>query len=77
MIRKDGKSIYLLPGPPREMQPMFTDYVAPDLISQTGQVFESSHIKVHSIGESSLESKLMHLIKNQTNPTIATYATKG
>lgn len=77
IVEENGKTIAILPGPPMEMQPMFLDQIFPYLSQKTGNVIRSKHIKLFGMGESSLETALMHLIKNQTNPTLATYATKG
>jgi len=77
IVKDNGKMVVVLPGPPMEMQPMFLNHVIPYLSDHTGDVIRSKHIKIFGIGESSLETALMHLIENQTNPTLATYATKG
>ena len=77
IVEKDGKIIIILPGPPMEMQPMFAGHVVPYLGKSIGDVLKSRHIKVFGMGESSLETALMHLINGQTNPTLATYATQG
>ena len=77
IVQENGKTIVVLPGPPMEMQPMFLNLVFKYLSQKTGNVIKSKHIKIFGVGESSLETALMHLIENQTNPTLATYATKG
>lgn len=77
IVEESGKTIVVLPGPPMEMKPMFLDQIFPYLSQKTGNVIRSKHIKIFGMGESSLETALMHLIENQTNPTLATYATKG
>ncbi len=73
-IEKDGKLIYSLPGPPREMKPMFDDYVAPDLKARSGSALYYKTVKTLGIGESSLETELLPLIEGQSDPTLATYA---
>ncbi len=77
ILESDGITVIILPGPPMEMRPMFLNQVFPYLSKKTGNVIRSKHIKIFGIGESSLETALMHLIENQTNPTLATYATQG
>ncbi|MCF6137179.1 competence/damage-inducible protein A [Pseudalkalibacillus berkeleyi] len=76
-LQQDGKTYILLPGPPKEMQPMFLDYAIPYL-KQFGSGEESFiHSRVlrfYGIGESTLETKLIDLIDHQTNPTIAPLA---
>jgi len=74
LIEQDGKILILLPGPPHEMMPMFTNHVKPFLQQKSGKVFVSRTLKIIGIGESQVESMLMDLIDTQTNPTIAPYA---
>lgn len=77
LIRHDDKIIIILPGPPGELNYMFDNKVVKHLESITGNVLKSTYMKIFGIGESSLEDKLLHLIKKQTNPTLATYASIG
>jgi len=76
-IENNGKTLILLPGPPSEMMPMFTDYVAPFLQNKSERVFASHTLKIIGLGESQVESMLSDLITAQTNPTIAPYAKIG
>lgn len=66
----------LLPGPPSELEAMFTDSARPLLIKQFKQanVLDSRVLRFHGIGESALVTQLADLIDQQTNPTIAPYA---
>lgn len=76
----EGKYYIVLPGPPREMKPMFTDKVKPWLLQHaiTDEMpIYSKMLKFAGIGESLLEDKLIDLIRNQTDPTIAPYAKEG
>lgn len=75
----ENKHFMLLPGPPREMQPMFKNYGVPYLVSlMTGsKVVHSKVLRFFGIGESTLEEKLMDLIDGQNNPTIAPLASEG
>ena len=77
MIEKDGKIVVMLPGPPKEMSPMFEETVFPYLEKKTGQTIGSRMLKVFGIGESEMEMKIMDLIKAQSNPTIAPYVNMG
>lgn len=77
LLEKNNKIIILLPGPPRELIPMFQETVLPFLISKSTTKFFSNYYKVTNIGESALEDMLLDLIDGQTNPTIATYAKQG
>ncbi|MBF0440394.1 MAG: competence/damage-inducible protein A [Oligoflexales bacterium] len=74
IVENSGKTAVLLPGPPREMCPIFDNSVIPFLKNKSDHKFVSKYLKIFGIGESALETELIDLIKNQTNPTIATYA---
>lgn len=73
IIDSNKKILAMLPGPPRELIPMFEEYVKPYLASKQEYVFVSRVLRVSKIGESTTEYLLRDLIDNQTNPTIATY----
>ncbi len=74
LIEKNNKIVIMLPGPPKEMQPMFNNYVAPYLRSKTSETIYSKVLRIFGVGESSLEVKLEDLLEKQSNPTIAPYA---
>jgi nicotinamide-nucleotide amidase len=62
-IEQDGKVLCLLPGPPNELQPMFTEQVLPRL-AQLGLLLDHEayvQIRTSGIGESALEAKLQPL----------------
>ena len=67
----------MLPGPPREMVPMFNETVLPYLKKKSGMVLKSRVLRLFGIGESRAALMCDSLIKNQTNPTIAPYAKEG
>jgi len=77
IIEKENKVVIMLPGPPKEMEPMFKNYVYPYLRNKTNDVIYSKVLRVLGIGESALEQKIMDLIDTQTNPTVALYAKQG
>lgn len=59
MLEKDGKLLIVLPGPPRENQPMFTDHVLPALRSRVGKVMVKRRIlRVSGMGESAVDSAI-------------------
>jgi len=74
-IEKDGKTVVLLPGPPREMKHMFDKYVMP-LIKQD-YIIKVVTLKTIGIGESNLENIIKDIIEENDNPTVATYAGDG
>jgi nicotinamide-nucleotide amidase len=77
IIEEKEKIVIMLPGPPKEMQPMFDQTVFAFLRQKTGLVLVSRMLKVFGIGESELETRLMDLIDHQDNPTIAPYVSQG
>ncbi len=78
-ISKKEHYFVLLPGPPREMEPMFQNFVLPWLIkiSKNSYVIYSKTLRFFDIGESTLETKIIDLIENQKNPSIAPLAQDG
>ncbi len=77
LIERDGKTVILFPGPPKEMIPMFEETVFPWFEKKTGQVLASRMLRVFGIGESSMEARILDIIDRQTNPTIAPYVGDG
>ncbi len=74
----DGtRTVILLPGPPREMQPMLENEVLPYLASYSDHVLVSSNVHIFGMGESSVETALCDLMKNAENPTVAPYVNDG
>lgn len=70
-------SIVLLPGPPKEMKPMFEEYIINHLSSKSDYIIESKTIKTMGIGESKLETKIEDIIEDENDVNIATYAGNG
>ena len=75
-VTKDGKTAILLPGPPRELIPMFKEQALPYLAMESGVEFRSVNLMVYGIGESSLELMLADLVEG-SDPTVALYAKDG
>lgn len=76
-LEKNGKIIVSMPGPPREMTNMFTKEVMPRLKRLQDSVIHYRILRTFGLGESKMETVLLPLIDNQTDPTIATYAKEG
>ncbi len=56
MAEIDGRLLVVLPGPPRENQPMFTDHVLPRLKESAGEVHVARRVlKVSGLGESAVD----------------------
>lgn len=76
-VEKDGKLAILLPGPPKEMEPMFDRQVIPFLLEKQRRTLRSRNIMFFGIGESALEDGLKEMMLASSNPTIAPYAKYG
>lgn len=76
IIEHAGKIVVMLPGPPREMKPIFEYRAKPYLKKFCDGVIESLNIRVFGIPESQVEQKLRDLMQG-ANPTLAPYAKDG
>jgi nicotinamide-nucleotide amidase len=73
--RPDGRVIVLLPGPPREMRPMWQDHVLPRLVERgVGGDSDVRTLRLTGIGESQVVERLGEPLLRRTNPIVATYA---
>ena len=77
MIEQNGKTAVMLPGPPREMSRMFTQYARPLLQRGSGLRLVSHCMYFFGIGESDLEQRLHSFMERMTNPTVAPYCKTG
>ncbi len=79
-IALNDKFYIVLPGPPKEMKPMFEHQAKPwilkHVLTSEMPIF-SRMLKFAGIGESALETKLLDLIQAQSDPTVAPYAKEG
>lgn len=73
-IEENEKVLIVLPGPPREMKPMFEDYVIPFLKKYSSGVLSSKVLKICGIGEGIMAEEISDIINNSVNPTVAPYA---
>jgi competence/damage-inducible protein CinA-like protein len=73
-VERDGKVIIAMPGPPGEMNRMWDEEVAPELLRRhTGTVLITRTLKTAGIGEGAVDEMLSPLLKS-TNPSIGLYA---
>lgn len=74
-----NRKYILLPGPPKEMEPMFSTYGLPLLRKspEAQEIIVSRVLRFFGIGESLLETEIEDLLDQQTNPTIAPLASDG
>ena len=70
-------TLIMLPGPPRELEPMFSEEVIPYLRSRSDTVIVSQNIHIFGMGESMVESHLKELMEKSKNPTVAPYCIAG
>lgn len=77
-ILKKESIVIALPGPPRELEPMFLESVKPYL-RELGltEVIHSKTLRLVGIPEANVEELLGEYFKEQNNPTIAPYAKFG
>lgn len=73
ILKKEGKSAIVMPGPPFEMKHMFEQYAKPYLQQFCGDVLVSHFLRVVGLGESRVADLLEEVIAKQTNPSLATY----
>ncbi len=71
------KTAILLPGPPRELFPMFLNQVMPHLERMSGNKLYSRELRIFGMGESSVTYQIRDIIETQTNPTVAPYVKTG
>ena len=76
-IEGEGKTVIMLPGPPREFEPMVDNEVLLYLARRRGEVFFSRNIHIMGMGESAIENELKELMQTSLNPTVAPYAKDG
>ena len=68
MLETDGKFLVVLPGPPRENQPMFEDYVFSKLRAAAGDVFVKRRLmRVSGIGESAVDEAIAPIYTSYKN----------
>ncbi|SDM65803.1 nicotinamide-nucleotide amidase [Fictibacillus solisalsi] len=75
-LEAGGITYMLLPGPPKEMRPMFRNFGITYLTAKLPGVepIVSRVLRFFGIGESLLEATLQDIIDEQTNPTVAPLA---
>ena len=79
ILTKGGRTYILLPGPPKELEPMFQFEAKPKLgaLLNAGGVIVSHVMRFYGIGEAELEVRVQAILDTQTNPTVAPLASDG
>jgi nicotinamide-nucleotide amidase len=73
--RRDGRVIVALPGPPREMRPIWESDVLPRLRARrAGAQVATRTLRLAGIGESAVADLLGEELLRASNPIVATYA---
>jgi len=68
-LEHNGTAIVLLPGPPREMQPMFSNHVVPKLEQRSGSLrVVRRMLRVAGMGESAVDEKIAPVYTKYENP---------
>lgn len=69
--------VFCLPGPPREMVPMFHAHVARAIHPPAGRVVRTRVLRCFGIGESDLAGRLGNLMDRSRNPLVGTTVSGG
>ena len=78
LVQQGNCTVALLPGPPREMKPMFTDAVAPVLRQRVGELFIlRRQLNVYGLSESKADELAAPLYLAYANPTTTILAKNG
>jgi nicotinamide-nucleotide amidase len=68
-VEVDGRLLFLLPGPPGEMKPMFDQQVLPVVRERAGgTVLRTRILRIAAMGESDVEQLVAPVYKTFTNP---------
>ncbi len=69
LFETDGKFLVVLPGPPRELKPMFENYILPKLREKAGEIFvRRKIIRVAGMGESAVDEAIAPIYLEYENP---------
>ena len=75
-VKTKTGAIILLPGPPKELVPMFSQKVQPLLSKYSTGTIVSHNVRVFGVGESVAAEYCGDMLESK-NPTVATYAKTG
>jgi nicotinamide-nucleotide amidase len=68
-VEQDARAVILLPGPPREMKPMFETHALPKLAGRAGDVRVVRRVlRVAGLGESAVDERIAPVYTQYKNP---------
>ncbi|HJQ33575.1 MAG TPA: competence/damage-inducible protein A [Pyrinomonadaceae bacterium] len=68
-VEHEGRAVVLLPGPPRELKPMFDTHVLPKLSERAGAVRVARRVlRVAGLGESAVDERIAPVYTQYKNP---------
>ena len=73
-FKKDGKTVVMLPGPPKECRTMFELSAVPYLRCLSDEEIVSHSVHIFGIGESAVDMEFRDEMNAMVNPTMAPYA---
>lgn len=73
-FEKDGKIVIMIPGPPKECNPMFEACAIPYLKKLSDEKIVSHSIRIFGIGESRVDDMFRDEMNSMINPSMAPYA---
>lgn len=73
-FQKDGKTVIMMPGPPKECNAMFRAWAIPYLKSLSDEQIVSHSVRIFGIGESTVDDIFADEMNAMRNPSMAPYA---
>ncbi len=73
-FEKDGKTVIMIPGPPKECRAMFAESALPYLQKFSGGQIVSHSLRIFGIGESAVDQIFREQMDRMVNPSMAPYA---
>ncbi|MEO8074426.1 MAG: competence/damage-inducible protein A [Acidobacteriota bacterium] len=77
-VEIEDKIFVILPGPPRELKPMFENYVLPKMREKAGEIFVKRKVlRVTGMGESAADELIAPIYTEYKNPQTSTLFNKS
>ncbi len=61
---RNGKAILMLPGPPRELEPIFTEFAMPRILQLIPPSISRRNLAVFGVGESTVEERVLKALQS-------------